>query len=268
MQPKLKWILEYLDSQEILPEMEKAIDMCVAWGGHDHGYESKNARIKEWGASSCDFYDIVSRIFAGVIMSPEGITYQALIGFISGSVTCADPLARAQCASEIIAITFLTDLIVIEQITDKTLMITTDFDLTIDIPEFPQHAPVFKKSQVMTNQILGNSFKQHDEDACIAHINTMNAIQLCLETRIVDSYSEFPFSDPETDEQVEQWHQFVEDSYHMYRDVIDSHNNKFYLEHANDTRGRCYCKGYYINYQGSSYKKAIVQLANKEVVKL
>ena len=50
--------------------------------------------------------------------------------------------------------------------------------------------------------------------------------------------------------------------------VINNQNNKFWLKHSLDTRGRTYCNGYLINYQGASYKKAIVQLHDKEVVRL
>ena len=39
---------------------------------------------------------------------------------------------------------------------------------------------------------------------------------------------------------------------------------KLYINHKPDTRGRIYAVGYYINPQGTSFKKAMLQLANKE----
>lgn len=40
----------------------------------------------------------------------------------------------------------------------------------------------------------------------------------------------------------------------------------FYLTHKYDTRGRCYAQGYHINTQGDSYCKAMVELANTELI--
>ena len=42
--------------------------------------------------------------------------------------------------------------------------------------------------------------------------------------------------------------------------------NKFYFTHKVDKRGRLYCQGYHINYQSASYKKAMIELANKEII--
>lgn len=273
MQPEIKWVMDYLDRHDILPEMEKSINILLQWSVADHGYESKNERIKEWHRNTAvfysqEYYELLSHIFAGCILHPEGMTYQAMIGYISGNIGCDSPLARAQCASEVIAIAYQCDLIVITKVSDKTMMITTEYKLDEDMPEFIQHVPEFKKPQlVMHNPILGNKFKQHDQDVCIGHINTMNAIPLSLNRGVISEMLETSTADLETQEQQEQWTDFRQRSYDMYNEVA-MHNNKFYLMHNMDTRGRCYCEGYYINYQGSSYKKAIVQLADKEVVKL
>jgi hypothetical protein len=273
MNPEVRWIMDYLDKNEMLEEMDNALHKAFHWIHDDHGYESKNARILEHKTNvSCmhgqDFYEIFCHIFAGCILHPEGMTYQAMIGYIQGNIKCESPLARAQCAAELIAIAHNAELVVITKVSDKTFMITTEYTLDEEIPEFGKHAPLFKKPALVDfNQILGNRFKQHDGDACIDHINTMNAIPLSLERRITGNMLETTDADLETPEQQEQWTDFRQRSYDMYNEV-EMHGNKFYLEHSMDTRGRCYCKGYYVNYQGSSYKKAIVQLADKEVVKL
>jgi hypothetical protein len=147
-------------------------------------------------------------------------------------------------------------------------MITTEFELDVDIPEFDKHLPLFRKpSEVAYNPILGNRFKQHDSDVCREHIDTMNAIPLSLEGRIFNILEETTKAELETQEQVDDWEVFKVRSDLAYAHVLDK-GNEFYLEHSHDTRGRCYCSGYYINYQGNSYKKAIIQLFDKEVVRL
>jgi len=49
-------------------------------------------------------------------------------------------------------------------------------------------------------------------------------------------------------------------------DLMLFNNNKFYICHSYDSRGRIYANGYHINYQGIDYQKALVQFANKEKV--
>ena len=271
MQPEVKWIMEYLDSRPILPEITLAAHEAMHWSFKDHGYTSKNARILEWMGSlqeprDCVFYEILCHIFAGVILDPQGMTYQAMIGYISGNIGCAHPLDRAKCAAEIIAIAYQCDLIVITKTSEKTMIITTEYVLDEDVPDFPKHAPLFRAPEPGTvNPILGNQFKQHDQDVCLGHINRMNALPLVLEQRLITGLEETTSEVFETQEQKVQWEDFKRRSHDMYEKVGDQ---TFWLSHSYDTRGRCYCSGYYINYQGSSYKKAIVQLAEKETVKL
>jgi DNA-directed RNA polymerase len=53
------------------------------------------------------------------------------------------------------------------------------------------------------------------------------------------------------------------------KDVITAlsiHTDGFYLTHKYDKRGRVYCQGYHINYQGAPWNKATIQLADKELV--
>jgi hypothetical protein len=42
--------------------------------------------------------------------------------------------------------------------------------------------------------------------------------------------------------------------------------NEFCLTHKYDKRGRIYCQGYPVNYQGALWNKAVIQLAAKEIV--
>jgi DNA-directed RNA polymerase len=43
-------------------------------------------------------------------------------------------------------------------------------------------------------------------------------------------------------------------------------DNEFYLTHKYDKRGRIYCQGYHVNYQGTPWNKAVIQFANEEIV--
>lgn len=266
---EVKWLLQYLDENSMLQEIQDTIETLVEWAGQHFSYESKNQRIAEWSPTEQDFYELVCHIYAGCLLHPQGMTYQAMIGYICGTIRCADPLDRAKIAAEVISVAYLCELIVITKVTSTTMMITTDHELPVQIPKFIQHRPEQSQPQPLDhNSILGNRFKRHTEDACIDHLDRMNRIPFTLETRIIDHLQETTSADLETQEQKDAWETFRQQSGEMYDLVRQDYHNEFYLQHSFDTRGRCYCSGYFINYQGASYKKAIVQLANKEVVQL
>jgi DNA-directed RNA polymerase len=42
--------------------------------------------------------------------------------------------------------------------------------------------------------------------------------------------------------------------------------NRFYLTHRYDKRGRTYAQGYHVNTQGNCWNKAVIELADEEVV--
>jgi len=272
MQPEVKWLMDYLDNHPMLDEMKEACHLAFKWAHTTYSYDSKNKRIQEWRShmKPCDtpFYEVMCHIFIGTLLHPNGMTYQAMIGYISGNVQCESPLDRAKCAAEMIALAYQADLITVTRVSDKTLLVSTEFVLPVEIPAFGKHLPQFKRpAPVDFIPILGCRFKQHNEDICIEHIDRMNAIPLRLETRVIDAMEEYQKAVPETQEQEENWETFKASSAEAYQLVRDK-GNRFFLHHNYDTRGRCYCSGYYINYQGSQFKKAIVQLADKEIVKL
>lgn len=259
MQPEVKWIMNYLDERELIPEMDRAINMVMDWTMIDFKYESKNARIAEWNPSDKDIYVVLCHILIGCLIHRE-MNYQAMIGFITNDIRCNDQIDRIKTAAEVIALAYQCDLIVITKKSDS-MVITTEFELDEDIPEFDKHQPERHAYVAETNQILGSRFKQHDKDTCLSHINTMNAVPLALEWRVINELEDKPKKEEIEDE--EAWQDFVRRSQATYQNIG---TDTFYLRWSYDTRGRSYSQGYYINPQGASFKKAIVSLANKELI--
>jgi hypothetical protein len=266
MQPEVKWLMDYFDQYDLLQDMQDTIDTLMKWSMQNHGYASKNVRLREWNPDVFDITTIVYHLFAACQLYPEGLTYQAMIGYISSNVKCDHPLDRAKCAAEVIAIAHRCELIVITKTTDITFVVTTNHRLAVQIPVFMRHVPEFKRKEVDYVPILGGRLKKHQGDVCLDHIERMNAIPLVLETRIIDSLPELPNKELDTVSKVKDWEAFREASRASYDHVREK--GQFFLRHHYDTRGRTYCEGYFITYQGTSFKKAIVQLAQKEKVKL
>lgn len=134
--------------------------------------------------------------------------------------------------------------------------------------------------------ILGSG-NHHDGDICLDALNTMNRVALSLDLDFLCKVEEMPseitveamkknaakrgkiISDAEAQVKVtqalENWKGFKKQSYRFYKLMADQ-GNVFYLTHKVDKRGRAYAQGYHITTQGSSFKKAAVELATQEYV--
>jgi len=112
----------------------------------------------------------------------------------------------------------------------------------------------------------------HEDDVCLDHINRVNLIKFTIDTdtatmiknkwRNLDKVKE-----GETRADLIKRQKAFEKYDRTAKDVIGKivqHGNEFYLTHRYDKRGRVYCQGYHINYQGTPWNKAVVQLADKE----
>lgn len=120
--------------------------------------------------------------------------------------------------------------------------------------------------------ILKNN--HHDDDICLDHLNRVNKIKFVIndDTANMIKNSWRNLDKPKTGESIQEWkdriHQF--NRYDFYsRDVIKlilKEGNTFWLTHKYDKRGRTYCQGYHINYQGTAWNKAVVEFADKEVI--
>jgi hypothetical protein len=93
----------------------------------------------------------------------------------------------------------------------------------------------------------------------------MNSIPMALNKAFLLKYPEEPkkASTIDTPRKEQHWKLFVKRGMHKYAQMLAG-KNTCYLNHKYCTRGRTYACGYYISTQGSSYKKAMIQLAKKE----
>jgi DNA-directed RNA polymerase len=90
-------------------------------------------------------------------------------------------------------------------------------------------------------------------------------VKLRLDTQFLSQVEEEPTFDLDTREKMDAWSTFKKQSYKFYS-LIAEQDNKFWLTHKVDKRGRIYASGYHITTQGSAFKKASIELAHEEVV--
>jgi hypothetical protein len=114
----------------------------------------------------------------------------------------------------------------------------------------------------------------HNDDVCLDHINRVNKIRFAIDfdtAKMVKNcwrHLDKPKtgeSDADFKKRVKAFEKYDRSSKEVI-DLILAHGNEFYLTHRYDKRGRIYCQGYHVNYQGAPWNKAVIELADKEYV--
>lgn len=101
------------------------------------------------------------------------------------------------------------------------------------------------------------------EDAVLEHLNLINQTQFSINTEILPLLkNEWKGDSDMSKRQLDRFNKYCAEA----QKIMLNTGNKFYFNHRFDYRGRCYCEGYYLNYQGNSYCKAVLEFANKEVI--
>lgn len=138
--------------------------------------------------------------------------------------------------------------------------------------------------------ILGGAQNHHNGDICLDVLNSRNAVPLALNVEFLCNVEEEPTHDLNVlsedtlrkyqakgrvlshwdmqdmiRKQKQNWQSYKQQSYYFYSLLVDQ-GNRFYIGNKVDKRGRIYNSGYHISPQGTAFKKAAVELANKEQV--
>lgn len=126
----------------------------------------------------------------------------------------------------------------------------------------------------MSNGSIILKKNHHDDDVCLDHINRCNAMQFKLDDRVItmvkNQWRNLDKAKPgETNEDFmrrrkafEKYDRTAKDVMTIIRQVSDT----FHLGHKYCKRGRTYCQGYHVNYQGTAWNKAVILFANQEVI--
>lgn len=114
----------------------------------------------------------------------------------------------------------------------------------------------------------------HEDDVCLDHINRVNAVRFTInyDTAHMVRNQWRNLDKPKTGETKQDFQKRLK-AFEKYdrssKEIIDlilRYGNEFYLTHKYDKRGRIYCQGYHINYAGNAWNKAVIELADKEIV--
>lgn len=109
---------------------------------------------------------------------------------------------------------------------------------------------------------------------CLDHLNRMNSIPLTLNMQTAELIDN-EWADIGHRRPGESFKAYAtrQKAFHQYdtaaKDVMYALigiRDRFWMTHRYDRRGRTYCQGYHVNYQGTSWNKAVIEFANKEEV--
>jgi len=143
----------------------------------------------------------------------------------------------------------------------------------LDQFQFPLPLLVTPKT-IVSNTDSGYYTKNHEsvllggkktgEDVCLEHLNLMNSIPFTINT-MTNQEAECTWDGISSEMSKKNLKRYIS-AMMKNEDLMVEKGNKFYFSHRFDYRGRTYCQGYHLNYQGTAYNKAVLELAHKELV--
>lgn len=242
-------------------------------------YPSKMLRLEQ--VRMLELRRLVEDIFVGIAYFRRPELYSSVCAQMVSRLKFSEKVAGITTIAEIIAVLHDTYAFDITRNGNRaSLMLQSQIALTKQTNEFIEHS-AYLPPMVCTPLPLKNNYSSgylthndslilgqgnhHSGDICLDVLNTMNAVPLRLDTDFLSTVEEEPTFVIEDPDQQRLWDEFKKQSYYFYSLMVNQ-GNRFHLTHKVDKRGRIYAQGYHINTQGTSFKKAMIELANEEVV--
>lgn len=242
-------------------------------------HASKNARLAQ--LADLDIDQLVRAIFVNIAYHQREELYVSVTAQLAAVLGFSDRRDSIMTIAEIVAVLSLTGAYAILKAgAEASLMVSNRLVLPIallDAMARSQYQPpmVCTPLEVKSNYesphltyndclVLGKG-NGHTGDLCLDVINIQNQVTLKLDTDFLSTVEELPTYELDTLEKYQAWHTFKVQSYEIY-DLIAKQGNEFHLTNKWDKRGRMYAQGYHITTQGSSFKKAMIELHHEELV--
>ena len=271
-------IREAIALPETQVKVEQGVKLLNEWLAYPH-HESKKQRISQ--LLLLDLHNLVTDLFVGIAYIQEPQLFTAVTAQLAGRLGFSEKREAIQTVAEVVSVLCLTDAYDITK-EDKmaSLMIVSRMHIPDETKVFIENSAyllpmVCEPLELESNYdsgylthkdslILGAG-NHHNGNICLDVLNKMNRVRLKLDVDFLRTVEEEPTFEMDTAEKRDMWLKFKHDSTRMYA-LLATLCDEFYLTHKVDKRGRIYAQGYHINTQGTSFKKAMIELANEEVV--
>lgn len=287
----------------LLEQVQQGSALLSQWIEGEY-YMSKQVRVNH--LKSLDIESIVREVFVGIMYYPKPTPLVNVVGQLASRLGFDDKRDSIQTMAEIVAVLCETNVYdILKPHPKASLQVCSNIGLPQELTEFIERScylpPLVCPPKVLTSNmdtayythpseslILGGAFNHHNEDICLDVLNSRNAVPYELDVEFLCNYEEEPTFDintispkelekprkkPLTEweisdlvrKQKDNWMKYKRQSYYFYSLMVNQ-GNRFYFANAVDKRGRIYTKGYHINLQGTPFKKASLNFADKEQV--
>lgn len=265
-------------SPDMQAKLKQGVELVEKYKAGQY-YASKMKRIAQ--LENLDVQALVMDIFIGVAYSQKPELFTSVSAQIASRLKFSDRTEAITTVAELLAVLCMTDAFDISK-ADRyaSLMLESRISLPETLLRFIENSqylpPMVCEPLELTHNyssgylthndslILGTG-NHHDGDICLDVLNIMNKVALKLDTDFLSTVKEEPTFELDNQEKTDQWHEFKRQSEEFY-DLMIQQGNRLYLTHKVDKRGRIYAMGYHISTMGTAYKKAMLELANEELV--
>lgn len=267
-------------------ELEQTAQVLGDWLAMPATYASKQDRL-DLVRRDMDCLDMVVNAVLMVAMQDtgNGVTMQQaasqFINSFPGSWGMSIP-DSIKTASEILARIGWEDLYTVEYGGGKEPVLLSDITLPREyearlqltghplpmlIPPMPLgHNRCTGYVSIPGSLVLGSKYNHHEGALCKEALEIQNNVAMSLNKDFLMVMDDIrPVF--KTKEEEEQWDVLNKETKLIACELLQA-GNRFWFTYRVDTRGRMYARGYQINPQGNSWRKAMLELANKEIVEI
>lgn len=275
-----KYMRDYvLADTDVIPLLDKGVELLTEWVNQTFSYESKNIRIS--GLRGMDLRELVIDVVVASAYCQHEELFTSFTARMAGVLGWDDKKSSITTIAEITAVLCETDLFDLTQANRfGSWNIISNITLSLQLEEYiancaylpplvhpPKKLRHNKDTPYLTigqDSVILNK-GHHNDDVCLDVLDSKNSVALSLDLEFLSTVEEMPNSELDSPEKQTMWLNQKRQSHEFYL-LMAGQGNKFYLHHKYDKRGRIYANGYHISSQGAPYKKAMLEFANKQVV--
>lgn len=272
------YVRAHLENPEHQERIELGVKIIKNWIAGSY-YDSKQVRLAQ--LNKLDLHELVTDIFVGIAYCQTETLFVDVTGQLAYRLHFDDHKDAITTVAELVAILEDTGVYqIVRYAKGQSLYVQSLAILPEELIEAWNRSrclpPMVTTPKLVTSNwesayytfndsVMCGKQKGHDGNLCLDVINKQNNIPLRLSIEFLKTVEEQPTSLLTTREQLSNWQEFKIQSYETYT-LIAAQGNLFYEPHKVDKRGRLYTVAYHINSQGTPFKKAMIELANREVV--
>ena len=258
---------------------EKAVTDLKTWLAEEHSTEkaARTDQIREFNLE-----ELVNEVFSVTATCLSWTLLVSITGKVAHKLGFDDHAAAITTAAEIITIICysggfelrkphkfaqweVNNKLILSKITREQADRTMFLPPMVNKPDDIQSAWESPYLTINESVFAGNQQNAHGGETGLDVVNSMNQTPLAINERFIAACEELP---PEcSDEPDHKWSEFKRESEDLYKELIFE-GNRFYFSHKLDQRFRIYADGYHVSTQGRPYKKAMLELADKSIIKL